>query len=259
VARDATARQYDVDADSVGLDIKKGLITFRAKKGRLVDLDKLHESIWATRLSGSTGMRLHWMDVTVVGAVVVEKKATVLKVAGSDQHFVLKPGSNKAAFERLEKALARGDKVASVTGRLEGWSGHFPKFLKALPSKPYAILVTDFELATNGRKGASRPKGRDHEGQVGRPGERPAGGGRRGADLNDGRHSGPARVSGGCREHGRRLAGAGADRPVRRPAGAGVLRPLCPPEGQRREQSDHLALGGVHCVLLDVAATRLKL
>ena len=39
MARDATARQYDVDADGVQLDVKKGEITFRAKKGRLVDLE----------------------------------------------------------------------------------------------------------------------------------------------------------------------------------------------------------------------------
>src|SRR5262245_4802823 len=64
VARDAIARQYDVDADSVKLEIDKGLVTFGAKKGRLVDLDKLHESIWATRLSGKTGMSLDWIDVT---------------------------------------------------------------------------------------------------------------------------------------------------------------------------------------------------
>jgi hypothetical protein len=73
VARDAIARQYDVDADAVRLDIAKGEVTFRAKKGRLVDLDKLHESIWATRLSVGTGMALNWIDVTAVGEVVVEK------------------------------------------------------------------------------------------------------------------------------------------------------------------------------------------
>jgi hypothetical protein len=34
VAHDATARQYDVDADTVELDIATGLITFRANPGR---------------------------------------------------------------------------------------------------------------------------------------------------------------------------------------------------------------------------------
>jgi hypothetical protein len=152
VARDATARQFDVDADGVKLDLTKGEITFRAKKGRLVDLDKLHESIWATRLSGNTGMALNWIDVTAVGEVVVEKERIVLKVTGSTDSFILKedpkakPGE-KSAFVRLREALERGEQPASVTGRVEGWQGHFPPFLKALPPKPRVILVKDFEPA----------------------------------------------------------------------------------------------------------------
>jgi hypothetical protein len=155
VARDATARQYDVDADTVKLDIAKGLIAFRAKKGRLVDLDKLHESIWATRLSGNTGMALNWIDVTAVGVVVLDKEQTLLKVAGSDESFVLKEspgdrprGGAATPFRRLREALDRGEKVVSVTGRLDGWTGHFPPFLKTLPAKPRVILVKDFRTAT---------------------------------------------------------------------------------------------------------------
>jgi hypothetical protein len=144
VARDATARQYDVDADAVRLDITKGEITFRAKKGRLVDLDKLHESIWATRLSGGTGMGMNWLDVTAVGEVVVEKERVALKVQGSDQLFVLKEGDNKV-FARLRDAAERGEKTVSVTGRVEDWRGHFPPFLKTLPKKPRAIAVKEFE------------------------------------------------------------------------------------------------------------------
>jgi hypothetical protein len=154
VARDATARLYDVDADDVKLDTKKGEITFRAKKGHLVDLDKLHESIWATRLSGNTGMSLNWIDVTAAGQVVLEQKQPQLKVTGSDQYFVLvedpdaKPQAGApTAFNRLREALDRGEKVVSVTGRLEGWSGHFPGFLKALPKKPRTIRVKDFQTA----------------------------------------------------------------------------------------------------------------
>ena len=144
MARDATARQYDVDADAVRLDIARGEITFRAKKGRLVDLDKLHESIWATRLSGGTGMGMNWLDVTAVGEVVVEKERVALKVKGSDQHFVLKQGDN-TVFARLRDAAERGEKSVSVTGRVEDWSGHFPPFLKTLPKKPRAIAVKEFE------------------------------------------------------------------------------------------------------------------
>jgi hypothetical protein len=155
VARDATARLYDVDADRVELNVKKGLITFRAKKGRVVDLDKLHESIWATRLSGSTGMSLNWIDVTAEGEVVADQGRWMLKVKGTDQYFLLarmdpgaRPkGGEKDPFDRLREALARGDKVVSVTGRVDGWKGHFPPFLKALPGKPYLIRVQDFRTA----------------------------------------------------------------------------------------------------------------
>jgi hypothetical protein len=144
VARDATARQYDVDADSVKLDVDKGEVTFRAKKGRLVDLDKLHESIWATRLSGGTGMSLNWIDVTALGELVVEKERIVLKVKGSDQLFVLKE-EDKKVFARLREAAEGKKKSVSVTGRLEDWKGHFPPFLKTLPKKPRAIVVKEFE------------------------------------------------------------------------------------------------------------------
>jgi hypothetical protein len=150
VARDATARLYDVDADSVTLDIKNGIVTFHAKKGRLIDLDKLHESIWATRLSGKTGMHLTWIDVTAKGEVVRVNGQTRLKVKGTKQYFVLAeaPGhSEEAPFTRLREALDRGQKVVSVTGRLKGWSGHFPDFLGLLPEKPRVILVQEFQTA----------------------------------------------------------------------------------------------------------------
>jgi hypothetical protein len=154
VARDATARLYDVDADNVGLEIKTGTITFRSKKGRLVDLDKLHESIWATRLSGKTGMAMNWIDVTALGEMVLDQAQPRLKVTGSEQVFVLADDAKathktneKTPFARLQEALGRGEKVVSVTGRVEGWGGHLPDFLKALPKKPRVILVKDFEVA----------------------------------------------------------------------------------------------------------------
>jgi hypothetical protein len=167
VARDATARLYDVDADGVELNVKQGLITFRAKKGRVVDLDKLHESIWATRLSGGTGMSLNWIDVTAEGEVVVDKGQTLLKVKGTDQYFLLggdpnpKPEDGAGTpLERLREALARGDKVVSVAGRVDGWKGHFPPFLKALPKKPYRILVQDFRTANREPPRPTRRGGR---------------------------------------------------------------------------------------------------
>ena len=146
MARDAIARQYDVDADAVRLDIAKGEVTFRAKKGRLVDLDKLHESIWATRLAVGTGMALNWIDVTAVGEVVVEKDRVVLKVRGSEQVFVLKEdGDARGAFAKLRKAAEGGQTALSVTGRLDEWRGGFMTFLDTVPKKPRVIAVKEFE------------------------------------------------------------------------------------------------------------------
>lgn len=154
MARDATARQYDVDADAVLLNTQEGTVTFRAKKGRLVDLDKLHESIWATRLSGGTGMALNWIDVTAAGNVVRDQQHLRLQVTGTDQYFVLGEDPNAkptqgapTACEQLRAALDRGEKVVSVTGRLEGWKGHFPPFLGKLPERPRRILVKEFQTA----------------------------------------------------------------------------------------------------------------
>jgi hypothetical protein len=145
VARDAAARQYDVDADAVKLDFDKGEILIKAKKGRLIDLDKLHESIRATRLSGGTGMALNWIEVTAVGEVVVEKDRTVLKVTGSADYFVLKDGPKGKVLAQLREAVAGGKKKMSVTGRLEGWHGPFPVFLRTVPPKPRVILLKGFE------------------------------------------------------------------------------------------------------------------
>jgi hypothetical protein len=128
------------------MDKAAGTITFRAKKGRLVDLDKLHESIWATRLGDRTGMELKRLQVTAVGEVVLQDREVQLKVAGSDQYFVLAGGENASLLE-LRRAVERGDKVVSVTGLLEGWGGNFTQFLKTVPGKPRRILVSGFETA----------------------------------------------------------------------------------------------------------------
>jgi len=152
VARDATARLYDVDADRIELDKKAGTITFRAKKGRLVNLDKLHESIWATRLGDSTGMDLHRLDVTAAGEVTLVDGEVVLKVPGTDRHFVLgedpaAPRGENSPFARLRDALERGEKVTAVTGTVEGWHGNFTQFLKKLPAGPRRLLVKEFQTA----------------------------------------------------------------------------------------------------------------
>ena len=159
MARDATARLYDVDEDSVVYKkpnkrgkYDHGTIRFLAKKGKLVDLDKLHESIWATRLSGGTRSGLIRLDVTAVGEVIVNEKSTVLNVKGSDRQFVLIDSENptkegaKTALRKLKESLERGEKVVSVTGRVEGWNGGWPSVLRKLPSKPRRIIVSGFHI-----------------------------------------------------------------------------------------------------------------
>jgi hypothetical protein len=59
----------------------------------------------------------------------------------------------------LEQALTKGVKVVRVTGRVHGWSGHFPAVLRELPGapdkdqdkaakrKPPLLIVTAFEPA----------------------------------------------------------------------------------------------------------------
>ena len=148
MARDAAARLYDVDASSVVLDKKLGTITFRAKKGRIVDLDQLHESIKATRLGDNTGMRLKELVVTAEGEVITSSGEVRLKIPGSDQYFVLAEGTvigENAQFQRLKKALKRGEMVTSVSGRDDGWEGNLTQFSKKLPEKPRRIIVEKFQ------------------------------------------------------------------------------------------------------------------
>jgi hypothetical protein len=159
VARDAIARQYDVDKNRVELDIPAGLITFYAKKGQSIDLDKIRASIQATRLSGNTGMELNSLDVTAVGRARVLGPETRLSVTGSQQQFILaddpdtRPrAGEKTPFQRLREALARGERGVTVTGRVHGWSGPFPVFLRDLPApparKPLLLIVKQFQFVS---------------------------------------------------------------------------------------------------------------
>ncbi len=159
MAREATARLYDVQRSSVVLkkftekeryDI--GSITFRARKGRLIDLNKLHESIWATRLSGGTRSGLVSLEVTAVGEAVINdgkgQKETIFKVTGSTAYFVLEKNpedEHKEMFEKLRTAVSAGETVVSVTGRIASYSGRWPKVLSKAPTKPRRILVTSFK------------------------------------------------------------------------------------------------------------------
>ena len=162
MVREAATRLYDVDRSSVVL--KKlnqsekydvGTIVMRPKPGKLIDLDQLHESIWATRLSGGTSSGLVSVDVTAVGDVAANANETSLRVVGSDAYFVLgkhPDDKHRAAFDDLRSALDRGEKVISVSGRLDGWAGRWPDVLRKLPPKPRRILVTEFETAKDKRQ-----------------------------------------------------------------------------------------------------------
>jgi len=159
MACDAIARQYDVDADSTKLIRPKdqkggyqlGTIEFTAKKGKSIDLDKIHESITATRLSGGTDMRMDYLEITAKGEVIERDKELVLKVSGTGQELALsEEPTAKGGLQRLREAVARGDKVSTVTGRVPGWNGRFPDVLAAWAKAPDAqkrkLAVMDFEV-----------------------------------------------------------------------------------------------------------------
>ena len=95
------------------------------------------------------------LEVTAAGTIVVGDKETTLKVADAEPEFALAQNPEadfKNAFAELRTALERGDKITSVTGRLDGWSGRWPEVLKKLPPKPRRIFVTRFEVAKNSEK-----------------------------------------------------------------------------------------------------------
>ncbi|MCI0456589.1 MAG: hypothetical protein L0Z62_06370 [Gemmataceae bacterium] len=165
--RDTIARQSDVDAKSIKYEIepgtgryRNGTIAFSAKEGQSIDLQKLQDSLRATRLGKGTRSGVNFFQITVEGEVVVGEKETLLKVSGTQQQFTLgddpqaKPkDGTKPAYQRLRAALANGEKIAHVTGRVQGWSGPWPKVLKALAAepgnapaqKPALLMVTDFQ------------------------------------------------------------------------------------------------------------------
>jgi len=159
MAWDAIARQYDVDADSTKLTRPKdqkggyqlGTIEFAAKKGKSIDLDKIHQSITATRLSGGTSMGMDYLEITARGEVIKRDKELVLKVSGTGQELLLsEEPTAKEGLQRLREAVARGEKVSTVTGRVPGWSGRFPEVLrawaKASDTQKRKLGVIDFEV-----------------------------------------------------------------------------------------------------------------
>jgi hypothetical protein len=158
VARGAIARLYDVDDDTVvfkRFNVKNkydhATVTFRAKKDKLIDLQKMHESLWATRLSGGTRSGVICLEVNVVGEVARTGDETILHRDGTDQQFVLvgnvqaKPDDAAAgALKALLQAVARGEKRLSVTGYVDGWVGRWPVVLSRPAARRPRLMVTSF-------------------------------------------------------------------------------------------------------------------
>src|SRR5437764_1265283 len=144
MARDAIARQYDVNRNTMILTCEKGkggylpgTITFEAKKGKSIDIGKIRDSITATRLSGGTNMGVTYFEITATGAAEVHDKELGFKVSGSGQQFnLVDHASAKGITQKLRATLERGEKVTSITGRLQGWTGRFPDVLRAQANAP---------------------------------------------------------------------------------------------------------------------------
>ena len=158
MARDAIARQYDVEKNSMTMTCegvggyRPGVITFFAKKGKTFDIDNIRESITETRLSGGTNMRVDFFEITAMGDIKLTDKDAILKVPGIAPQFTLAEDANaKGSLQKLRDAIQRGDKIVSVTGKLPGWNGTFPKVMRALAQTPeesrYQLLITSFEIA----------------------------------------------------------------------------------------------------------------
>ena len=152
MAREAIARLYDVDKNSLtytkpekGGKYRHGTIGFRAKEGKLVGLDKIFESVWATRLSRGTGSALVHLDVTVRGRISEENGQTMVTVPETEENFVLvKQKSHAETWDALTASISRGERFVSVTGRLDGWKGGWTGFLNKPRPKTNRILLTEF-------------------------------------------------------------------------------------------------------------------
>jgi hypothetical protein len=169
--RDTIARRSDVDKNSVKFEVepgtgkyRNGTITFSALKGESIDLQKLCENIKETRLGKGTRSKVNYLEITAEGELVAADKDALLTVSGTAQQFTLdddpkaKPEEGvKTPYQRLRETLAKGEKIASVTGRVQGWSGVWPEVLRELATepakdmdkpgrkKPTLLVVTDFQ------------------------------------------------------------------------------------------------------------------
>jgi hypothetical protein len=155
VAREATARLYDVDEDSVVFKklnqtekYDQGVVTFHARKGKLIDLDKLHESVWASRLAHGTRSGLVSLDVVVIGEAIRTRDGMRLKVSGFESDFVLVKSPSKeqaTVFAELAEAAADERQAVKLTGRIDNYKGRWPSLFSKPVAKPRRLLVTSFK------------------------------------------------------------------------------------------------------------------
>jgi hypothetical protein len=94
---------------------------------------------------------MDYLEITAKGEVIERGKELVLKVSGTGQDLVLSEGpAAKGGLQRLREAVARGEKVSTVTGRVPGWSGRFPDVLAAWAKAPdtqkWKLAVVDFKV-----------------------------------------------------------------------------------------------------------------
>jgi hypothetical protein len=164
---DARSLKYEIEPGSG--KYRNGTITFYPQEGKSLDLAKIHAALQKTRLAGKTRSAVNYLEITAKGEVSVLDKETLLKVSETALQFALaedpkaKPKEGeRTPFQRLSEALAKGEKVISVTGRVDGWSGPWPQVLRSLPGEPARdaqepkkpaapkqprLFVTDFQTA----------------------------------------------------------------------------------------------------------------
>jgi hypothetical protein len=133
----------NVDKGSFKTDADKGAIAFAAVKGKSLDLGKIVAALKATKLGSTSKSELGYLELTATGEVAVHEKGMVLKVARTTQEFALgddpaakTKAGERTAFQRLQEAVKKGDKVVSVTGRVHGLTGVFPTALKQVLKNP---------------------------------------------------------------------------------------------------------------------------
>ena len=93
-------------------------------------------------------------NVTLTGGVRLKENDVVLSAAaGSDRELLLLEGpqvspknGEKSAYRQMRDALARGERVVSVSGSVDRWSGRWPDVLRKPPPKSWRILVTSFQI-----------------------------------------------------------------------------------------------------------------